>query len=87
MQPTDDTAVHRMTITPAAVFLDADQVRHLTGRSQPSRQIEQLRAMGVPFFINAGGRPVVACSAVDGVKPPAATKPTSLWQPAVLKRA
>ncbi len=75
-----------MTLMATAVFLDDDQLRHLTGRAHKGRQIEQLRLMGVPFFINAAGRPVVARSAVDGVKQ-APAKRTTIWEPAVLKRA
>lgn len=58
-----------------ALFLDADELRTLTGFSHKARQVEQLRRMGVPFYVNARGAPVVACSVVQGgskaeAKPP-----------------
>lgn len=66
------------------MFLDAAALRRLTGYAHAPKQIEQLRAMGVPFWINGRGQPVVACSALDGSpKAPAAASSTG-WQPAVL---
>ncbi|USX25767.1 DUF4224 domain-containing protein [Oxalobacteraceae bacterium OTU3CINTB1] len=38
----------------------------LAGRKSKSRQIEALRAMGISFFINGIGHPVVARSVVEG---------------------
>lgn len=67
------------------MFLDEAALRQLTGRKWAKLQIAQLRAMGVPFRVNALGRPVVAVSAVEGgvkTAPPAAA-----WEPAALKRA
>jgi len=46
-------------------FLTPDEIAELTGRSFASRQIEALRAMGVPFWVNAVGRPVVARAAIQ----------------------
>lgn len=42
-----------------SVFLDAAQLRQLTGYVKPSKQIEWLQRQGVPHFVNAAGRPVV----------------------------
>ena len=41
------------------MFLTAAQLHELTGYVKPSKQIEWLRANGVPHFVNAVGRPVV----------------------------
>jgi len=41
-------------------FLDSDELQALTGRRIKSKQIQALRAMGVPFFVNAMGKPVVS---------------------------
>lgn len=68
------------------LFLDAAELRTLTGSARAAHQIEQLRRMGVPFWINRAGRPIVACSAVEGAGPPA-DKPASSWQPAALAKA
>ena len=67
------------------MFLDAPALRQLTGFAHKARQVEQLRVMGVPFWVNRAGRPVVACSAVEGGKP-AAAKPAAGWAPAALGR-
>jgi hypothetical protein len=48
-------------------------------------QIEALRTMGIPFFINGIGRPVVARSAVEGRKVAAAVPKKQAWVPDVLK--
>ncbi len=47
-------------------FLNADEIAALTGikggrggRSKHALQIDQLRKMGLPFWINAAGKPVV----------------------------
>lgn len=50
----------------SAVFLDGAEVAELTGRKIKSKQIEALRKMGLPFFVNACGKPVVSRSAIEG---------------------
>ncbi len=49
-------------------FLTADAVVRLTGRRRKSKQIEALRTMGLPFWVNAIGEPVIALAAVEGRK-------------------
>lgn len=49
-----------------ATFLTIDEVTTLTGRRIKSKQVEQLRAMGIAFWVNAIGRPVVTVAAVEG---------------------
>lgn len=72
----------------SATFLSRDDVRLLTGRAQRNPQIEALRRMGVPFFVNATGWAIVARTAVEGRTPsPAATEPKKPWVPRVLSAA
>ncbi|MEC5161683.1 DUF4224 domain-containing protein [Janthinobacterium sp. CG_S6] len=62
-----------------SVFLSAEDVATLTGRKVRAKQIETLRSMGVPFYVNAVGCPVVPAAAVEGRKAPA-PKPKSNWR-------
>lgn len=68
-------------------FLEPDAVALLTGYRQKGKQIEQLRVMGIPFRINAAGRPIVAVSAIDGVRKPVDATTLPAWTPNVLRRA
>lgn len=61
-----------------AMFLTADEITELTGRKLKSKQIEALRRMGLPFHVNAVGKPVVASAVLEGRKP-APVEPT--WTP------
>lgn len=67
------------------LFLNDDQLRELTGRKVRRCQIESLRQMGIPFRINAAGRPVVCRSAVEGGKSAATSTTDSGWTPRVLQ--
>lgn len=49
-------------------FLTSDDIAELTGRKTKSKQIEALRSMGLPFWVNPIGRPVVATVAIEGRK-------------------
>lgn len=69
----------------ADTFLDRDEVRALTGRAHKSLQIKALAGMGVPFFVNGVGLPVVARSAIEGRANAAAAPPKKAWVPRVLK--
>jgi len=42
------------------LFLSDTDLEKLTGRKQKSRQVAELRRLGVPFYVNASGHPVVA---------------------------
>jgi len=66
-----------------SLFLTAEDLRALTGFAIKTRQIAQLRIMGIPFRINGCGRPVVTVTAVDGRMDQQPIKPA--WQPAVLQ--
>lgn len=62
----------------ADMFLNQEELATLTGRKMKSKQIEALRRMGLPFHVNAVGKPVVARVAIEG-RVPAPTKPA--WTP------
>lgn len=57
-----------------SLFLDAAELVELTGRKLKTKQIEALRKMGVPFHVNAVGKPVVTIEAVAGRKEKEAPK-------------
>jgi hypothetical protein len=50
------------------MFLTKDELATLTGRKTKSKQIEALRKMHIPFFVNANDAPVVARVTVEGKK-------------------
>ena len=66
----------------SSIFLNADEVRELTGFAIKTKQIEQLRRMGIAFFVNGSGRPIVTVSAIEGRKQEAPHQ--HVWQPAIL---
>lgn len=63
------------------MFLDDGQLKKLTGYAQKAKQVAQLRRMGVPFFVNAAGKPVVAEAALQGIKSPEITQTQGSWEP------
>lgn len=64
----------------ADMFLNPEELATLTGRKMKSKQIEALRRMGLPFHVNAVGKPVVARVAIEGRAPD--TEPTTpTWTP------
>jgi hypothetical protein len=73
-EPTDDVA---------EMFLSDAQIRHLTGCAHKARQVEQLRKMGLPFWINARGQAIVTRAAVEGRPVPPPPKPK--WVPRLFR--
>lgn len=67
-----------------STFLDEDEIATLTGRKIKSKQIQQLRIMGIVFRINATGHPVVTRSTIEGGKEQPQQKK---WTPNVLRAA
>jgi len=67
------------------LFLTSIEVRELTGFAYKAKQIEQLRRMGIAFFVNGCGRPIVAVATIEGSKQQAAPPPK--WEPAMLMNA
>jgi hypothetical protein len=61
------------------MFLNQDEVVTLTGRKNKGHQIQALRKMGLPFFVNACGQPVVTRVAVEGR--PVAVETKATWSP------
>ena len=61
------------------MFLDDDELYILTGYHWRSKQVAELRRMGIPFRVNAAGRPAVARSAIEGAKPKA--EQPKKWRP------
>lgn len=66
------------------LFLSQVELRELTGFTFKAKQIEQLRKMGIAFFINGCGRPVVTVAAIQGI-PKDAKEVKPVWVPNVLK--
>lgn len=66
-----------------SIFLDPADVAILTGKKTKAGQIAQLRHLGLVFYVNAGGKPVVPKSSVETNSPShAIEKP---WTPNVLR--
>lgn len=63
-----------------SMFLNLDELAELTGRKIKSKQIEALLRMGVPFRVNAVGRPVVASAAIEGGRPPPQATTEPQWK-------
>lgn len=70
-----------------SAFLDPADVAFLTGikrgrngQSRDELQAAQLRQMGVPFYLNAARRPIVARAAVEGGQVSKQEKSTP-WRP------
>lgn len=61
----------------SSTFLADEDLAILTGRKVKSKQIEVLRKMGLPFFVNAVGKPIVPTSAIEGKK----EQPKATWTP------
>ncbi|WP_082717506.1 MULTISPECIES: DUF4224 domain-containing protein [Burkholderia] len=65
-------------------FLSTDELAVLTGRKLKSKQVDALRRMGIAFFVNAAGRPIVARSAIEGKKESAPRNARRAWEPRVM---
>lgn len=65
-------------VEPPHTFLTRDEVAALTGRKVRSKQIEALRQMGIPFWVNPVGRAVVTRSAIEGRANAPAPKPAKV---------
>ena len=71
--------------TNSTTFLTKEELAELTGRKMKSRQVEWLRRSGIPFYVNAGGRAVVARAVIEG-RNEDVTLTTKPWEPEVLRR-
>ncbi|MGH8652036.1 MAG: DUF4224 domain-containing protein [Gammaproteobacteria bacterium] len=66
-----------------SIFLSAEEIATLTGKRRKSCQIAWLRNSGVPFYVNASGRPVVTRAAVEGQKKDSDNIIQGTWRSAV----
>ena len=66
------------------MFLNPDELALLTGFHRKGRQVDQLRRMGIAFYVNGCGRPAVARAAIEGS---AAGASLRKWSPSVVKLA
>jgi Domain of unknown function (DUF4224) len=66
-----------------ALFLTGEEMTVLTGRKMKGKQVEAMRTMGILFFVDAMGQPVVARSAINGGQPEPKLKEP--WVPKVLR--
>ncbi|MFM0526310.1 DUF4224 domain-containing protein [Paraburkholderia strydomiana] len=67
------------------MFLSIEELAQLTGRRVKTKQIDALRSMGIPFFVNALGRAVVARAAIEGKAPSSGERVVrASWQPRVV---
>jgi len=62
-----------------SMFLDREELVTLTGRKTKRHQAEALRRMGIAFFVNATGHPIVTKAAVEGK--PHLLQPKRTWNP------
>ena len=65
-----------------SIFLDPSDVAILTGKKSKAGQVDALRHMGIAFYVNPSGRPVVPRSSIEGKE--IADKPKPAWEPLVL---
>lgn len=73
-----------------SLFLTPQEVVELTGiargrggKTREHMQAEHLRQLGIPFFPNASGRPMIARAIIEGGTFKQ-NQPKQTWQPAVL---
>jgi hypothetical protein len=71
-------------------FLTAEEVGELTGilagrrgKRREELQAEWLRSVGIPFWVNARGRPIIPRTAIEGTRT-VAEPPKKKWMPAVM---
>ena len=64
----------------SATFLEQNEICELTGRKLKGLQVAALKNMGIPFFINAIGRPVVPRTVIEG-KTTTVPQEKSPWVP------
>ncbi|MFP3638092.1 DUF4224 domain-containing protein [Paraburkholderia sp. SIMBA_054] len=72
-------------------FLTEEEVGELTGiltgrrgKRREELQAEWLRSVGIPFWVNARGRPIIPRTAIEG-RPTTAEPPKKKWVPKALR--
>jgi hypothetical protein len=66
-----------------SLFLTDDEMRELTGRARKGDQVAWLRTSGIPYHVNAAGKPIVARAHFTR-EPVPANAPA--WAPAPIRR-
>lgn len=71
----------------SSTFLSADEVKELTDYVRYGKQREALRAMGVPFWTNPSGRPIVSRALFETQRAEETAKPGARrrWQSSKIK--
>lgn len=69
------------------LFLSPEEIAFLTGRRRAAHQIATLRAMGIPYWTNAAGKPVVTRAAIEGRAIASNQEKRESWQPNTIKKA
>lgn len=69
-------------------FLSTQEIAELTGvltgkdrKTREQLQVDALKKMKIPHYVNARGRPIVARAIIEGGSAKPADKPTG-WEPA-----
>lgn len=72
------------------LLLEPPEVAKLTGikggykgKSRNARQIAQLRAMKIPHYVTAAGRPAVVRAIIEGGTASATPAPAPGWEPQI----
>lgn len=72
-----------------STFLTPEEVAELTGvktgrarRTREELQADWLRTSGIPYFINARGRPIIVRAVLEGRKEEQPARPA--WRPRVI---
>ena len=75
--------MENIIISADTTFLTPDEINRLTGRKWKAKQLEFLRANGIPFTVNARKEPIILRSAIES----RATGQTEIkkkkWQPSI----
>lgn len=74
--------ISKTAIVHTDTFLSADELWDLTGYKNPSKQCEQLKNQGIPFYKNARGYPRVCRENLIGQRKKAPKSQTT-WQPKI----
>lgn len=62
-------------------FLTREEVKTLTGFSYPTKQAKQCREMGIPFYTNRRGYPMILRDVLTGKSSKVKAKENESWQP------
>lgn len=72
-----------LLLLPAEVAKLTDIKGGTKGKSRSARQIAQLRAMKIPHYVTAAGRPAVVRAIIEGGTGASAPPPAPGWEPQI----